>query len=78
MASIKKWDSVLVIAGNHKWTTSVVERVSKGKYYVKDVNASKRAKKQSEYKEILRPIDVSNLKKVETKATEKKTSKSEK
>lgn len=77
MASIKKWDSVLVISGSHKWTTSVVERVSKGKYYVKDVNSSKRAKRQSEYKEILRPIDVSNLKKVEGR-NENNTSKAEK
>lgn len=70
MKKIQTWDTVKVIAWKWKWkvaiVTSVSERIKKDKttqslVYLEWVNVMKKAVKWQWYKDVVLPIDISNV-----------------
>ena len=61
MRKLKKWDSIIVIAGSHKWVKSTIIKVDGDKVFLHDVNKVKKAVKGQWFIEKEAPIHVSNI-----------------
>ncbi len=61
MKKIKSWDTVLVIAGKHKKSIGVIDKIAWDKVFVNGVNVVKRAQKWKGYIEKTLPVHVSNV-----------------
>lgn len=61
MKKLKKWDPVVMIAWNNKWTVSVISHIDGDKVYVEGINMKKRAKKGQWYIDKHLSVHISNV-----------------
>jgi len=61
MRKLKKWDSIIVIAGAHKWIKSTIVKIKDDKVFLHDVNKVKKAVKGQWFVEKEAPIHISNV-----------------
>lgn len=61
MKKLQTWDTVIVIAGKHKWKISTIDLFDGDKVYVKGVNEVKRAKKWEWFVTKTLPLHISNV-----------------
>lgn len=61
MKKLKKWDPVVMLAWNSKWTVSVIVSIDGDKVYVEGVNMKKRAKKWQWYIDKHLSVHISNV-----------------
>ncbi len=61
MKKIKTWDKVQVIAGSYKGSVSDVEKVEGDMVYLRWINVRKKAIKKQWFKEVTKPLHISNV-----------------
>ncbi len=61
MRKLKKWDSIIVIAGAHKGVKSTIVKIAWDKVFLHDVNKVKKAVKGQWFVEKEAPIHISNI-----------------
>ena len=60
MSNVKKGDSVILIAGAHKWSTAEVTHVSWDYVLLEWINIKKKAQKNEWFVEKIAPVHISN------------------
>ncbi len=68
MRKLKKWDSIIVIAGAHKWVKSTIVKIENDKVFLHDVNKIKKAVKGQWFVEKEASIHLSNISYYDEKA----------
>ena len=61
MKKLRKWDTVIVIAGKAKWSVSTIESIDGEMVTVKDVNVMKKALKWQGFVKKTLPMHISNV-----------------
>jgi len=61
MRKLKKWDSIIVIAGAHKWVKSTIIKIDGDRVFLHDVNKIKKAVKGQGFVEKEASVHISNI-----------------
>lgn len=61
MKKLKKWDPIIVIAWNHKWTKSSIVKIENDRVFLHDVNKVKKAVKWQGFVEKEASLHISNI-----------------